>query len=132
LVQIALFSACMTKAGKKCLFPFRYQNDTHPDLTYKICSSLDVYRPWCPTKLDDTLNVVEWGDCLDDCPTEPVNSACLMEPEFPKFSEGMSLTVNFTSNFTVGSAAVTDEVTYGHYNLSTTTNYRSIIFRWIM
>jgi hypothetical protein len=87
-----------------------YRNDTHPDLTYKICSSLDVYRPWCPTKLDNSLNILEWGDCLDDCPSESVNSACLTDPEFPVFSDGSGGTTNFTSYFLLGIGAVTDEV----------------------
>ena len=101
---------CMTITGQKCLFPFRYFNDTDPELTYKICSSLDVYRPWCPTKLDDNLNVLEWGDCLEDCPSEPVNSVCLEEPQFPMFSDGSDRSLNFTANYTRGIGVVTDEV----------------------
>ena len=45
------YKACMTTKGKKCLFPYVYNNETHPDLSWTICSGLDVYRPWCPTKL---------------------------------------------------------------------------------
>ena len=100
----------MTITGQKCLFPFRYFNDTDPELTYKICSSLDVYRPWCPTKLDENLNVLEWGDCLEDCPSEPVNSVCLEEPQFPVFSDGSDRSLNFTANYTRGIGVVTDEV----------------------
>lgn len=102
--------ACLTTQGKKCLFPFRYHNDSNPDLTYKICSSLDVYRPWCPTKLDANLNVLEWGDCLEDCPKEPVMSVCLEEPEFPISSDGSDHSVNYTSSYEKGSKIVTDEV----------------------
>ena len=69
-----------------------------------------TYRPWCPTLLDEQLNVIEWGDCMDYCPTEPVNSACLEEPEFPLFSDGTGLTENFTSTYERGSGIVTDEV----------------------
>ena len=112
-------------------------NTSHPDLTYTICSTLDayryvqipknqnlvlfrfvlktenlslLYRPWCPTELDEQLNVIEWGDCMDYCPTEPVNSACLEEPEFPVFSDGTGLTANYTSTYERGSGIVTDEV----------------------
>lgn len=102
----------MTNTGKKCLFPFRYSNDTHPELTYKICSSLDVYRPWCPTKLDDSLFVLEWGDCLPDCPSEPPNTVCLDEPEFPLMADGTDRAVNYTANYTRGSGVVTDELDY--------------------
>ena len=104
------YTACLTTTGKKCLFPFKYMNTSHPDLTYKICSTLDAYRPWCPTVLDEQLNVIEWGDCMDYCPTEPVNSACLEEPEFPVFSDGTGLTANYTSTYERGSGIVTDEV----------------------
>ena len=104
------YTTCTTITGKKCLFPFKYMNQSHPDLTYKICSSLDVYRPWCPTKLDDQLNVLEWGDCMEHCPTEEVNSACIEEPEFPIFSDGSGLYVNYTSNYERGSGKVTNEV----------------------
>jgi len=103
-------TACMTKTGKKCLFPFKYHNSTDPDLTYKICSSLDVYRPWCPTKLDSNLNVLEWGDCLEDCKNEEVMSVCLKEPEFPASSDGSDRSVNFTTTYEKGSGRVTDEV----------------------
>ena len=131
------YTACLTTTGKKCLFPFKYMNTSHPDLTYTICSTLDayryvqipknqnlvlfrfvlktenlslLYRPWCPTELDEQLNVIEWGDCMDYCPTEPVNSACLEEPEFPVFSDGTGLTANYTSTYERGSGIVTDEV----------------------
>ncbi len=105
------YRACMTKYGKQCQFPFRYKNETHPELTYKICSALDVYRPWCPTALDAALNVLEWGDCLEDCPSEIVNSVCLEEPQFPAWCDGTSSCANFTANYDQGSGAVTDEVT---------------------
>ena len=100
----------MTTVGKKCLFPFKYSNDTHPELTYKICSSLDVYRPWCPTLLNENLEVLEWGDCLDDCPTEAVQKVCIDEPNFPIMADGSDRAVNYTANYTLGSGLVTDEV----------------------
>lgn len=108
-------TACTTTTGKKCLFPFKYFNTTETDLTYKICSSLDVYRPWCPTKLDNDLNVLEWGDCLTDCPTEPVNSVCLEEPQFPTYSDGSERSVNYTASYDKGSGRVTDEVTFNNF-----------------
>ena len=111
-----LISACMTTVGKKCLFPFKYSNDTHPELTYKICSSLDVYRPWCPTLLNENLEVLEWGDCLDDCPTEAVQKVCIDEPNFPIMADGSDKAVNYTANYTLGSGLVTDEVNSMYFN----------------
>ena len=108
----------MTTNGKQCLFPYKYSNETDPDLTYKICSTLDVYRPWCPTKLSETKEVLEWGDCLPDCPMEQVNSACLNDPEYPKLSDGTDLSVNFTTDFTSGK--------YKHYERKKISN--SILF----
>ena len=47
----------------------------------KWCNDL---TPWRLTlNLGDGLNVLEWGDCLPDCPSEPINSACLSDPLFP-------------------------------------------------
>ena len=111
-----MISACMTTVGKKCLFPFKYSNDTHPELTYKICSSLDVYRPWCPTLLNENLEVLEWGDCLDDCPTEAVQKVCIDEPNFPIMADGSDRAVNYTANYTLGSGLVTDEVKSMYFN----------------
>ena len=53
------YKACMTTKGKKCLFPYVYNNETHPDLSWTICSGLDVYRPWCPTKLGKQV-FIQW------------------------------------------------------------------------
>jgi hypothetical protein len=39
----------MTTTGKQCIFPFTYKNDTSPVLEYNVCSTLDIYKPWCPT-----------------------------------------------------------------------------------
>ena len=113
------YKACMTNSGKKCLFPFIYGNDTHPELTYKICSGLDVYRPWCPTKLSPDLHVLEWGDCIDDCPKEPINSACLEDPQFPIFADGSDQAVNYTSNYTTGRSVVTNELDYVAFDCPT-------------
>ena len=106
------YKACLTVTGKKCKFPFIYKNATHPYLEYKICSGLDVYRPWCPTELDELGAIVEWGDCLDDCPSETINSACLTDPDFPIFSDGTDQSVNATTDFISGISAVTDEFDY--------------------
>ena len=106
------YKACMTSKGKPCLFPFIYKNQTHPYLEYNICSGLDVYRPWCPTKLDDLQNIIEWGDCLEDCPSEPINSACLSDPIFPAIADGSDHAVNATTEYITGISVVTNEFDY--------------------
>ena len=47
--DILFILPCMTKTGKQCIFPFSYKNDTSPVLDYNVCSTLDVFKPWCPT-----------------------------------------------------------------------------------
>jgi hypothetical protein len=54
--------------------------------------------------------IVEWGECLPDCPQEEVTSVCIMEPDFPKFSDGTPGTANFTSNYRYGSGVATLDV----------------------
>ncbi len=45
--------ACLTKHGRECVFPFRHNRTAldggQEEVTYRTCSSLDVYHPWCPT-----------------------------------------------------------------------------------
>ncbi len=102
--------ACMTTDGRQCIFPFIFGNETHPVLEYNICSTLDIFRSWCPTRLNDDRTVAEWGDCLSDCPSENVNSVCLEDPEMPDLSVGSGKSVNFTTDFPFGIGKVTDEV----------------------
>ncbi len=100
----------MTWDGRQCQFPFYYGNATHPVLEYNECSTLDIYRSWCPTKLNPDRTVAEWGDCLPDCPSENVNSVCLDDPEMPVLSDGYGGSKNYTFDFQFGIDKVTDEV----------------------
>ena len=43
---------------------------------------------------------------------EQVNSACLNDPEFPLFSDGGGIAVNYTTDFVRGIGTVTDELDY--------------------
>ena len=61
-------------------------------------------------ELDANGAIVEWGECLPDCPQEEVSSVCIMEPQFPKFSDGSIGTVNFTSNYVYESGLPTFDV----------------------
>jgi hypothetical protein len=46
-------TACFTKTGKECIFPFKHRNYTLSgdprDITYRACASIDIYKPWCAT-----------------------------------------------------------------------------------
>ena len=61
-------------------------------------------------ELSSTGDIEEWGECLPDCPQEDVASVCIMEPEFPKFSDGTQGTTNFSSNYKYGSGLPTKDV----------------------
>ncbi len=110
LKQACTYKACMTTDGRQCKFPFMFGNATHPVLEYNICSTLDIYRPWCPTVLDLDRTVLEWGDCLEDCPSEPVNAVCRDDPEMPEVSDGSQNSINYTTDFQFGIDMITDEV----------------------
>jgi hypothetical protein len=62
------------------------------------------------TELSDSGAIVEWGECLPDCPQEEVSSVCIFEPEFPKFSDGTPGTANYTSSYKYGSGLPTLDV----------------------
>ena len=57
--------------GKKCIFPFVYQN-----ITYINCTKNDAptNKPWCSTQVDSNHHHIEdkgyWGVCLDGCRVE--------------------------------------------------------------
>ena len=67
---------------------------------------------YVPIKVVDTHGIVEWGECLPDCPQETVDKVCIMEPEFPAVSTGSSGTANFTSNYHQGSGMATLDVSF--------------------
>lgn len=47
------YRGCYTTKGKQCVFPFNYRNISDDGvitpLTLTKCSTIDLYRPWCPT-----------------------------------------------------------------------------------
>jgi len=59
-----------------------------------------------------TGSILEWGECLPDCPQETVTQVCIMEPQFPAYAYGKSGSVNFTSNYIPGSMMVTNDVSF--------------------
>ncbi|TRY78181.1 hypothetical protein TCAL_06224, partial [Tigriopus californicus] len=116
------YKACFTVQGKQCVFPFPYRNVSTTgivtELQYTKCSTLDVYSPWCATELDVDGNIVDWDFCVQDCPSEIVEVACLSEPEFPALVnlwDGSDF-VNFTANYEQGSGMVTKELDFVSFN----------------
>ncbi len=66
--------------------------------------------------MTDSGYIDEWGYCLDDCPAEVPEVACLDEPIFPDFAPGDGYHENFTSSYIQGSGKITrdlDYVTFG-------------------
>ena len=61
-------------------------------------------------KNDGSGEIEEWGECLDSCPTEEVNAACLSEPIFPIFADGTTRMVNYTATYDLGSGLPVEEV----------------------
>ena len=63
-------SVCATTAGVPCVFPCRRSG-----VLYTTCTTADWDRPWCCTETDRYGNLIisssEWGDCNDNCETEP-------------------------------------------------------------
>ncbi len=104
----------MTVDGRQCIFPFLFGNDTYPYMEYKICSALDIHRPWCPTMLNIDRSIAEWGECLPDCPSDEYSPVCYDDPEPPSFSDGHGGTVNFTTNHPMEVGKVTAEVNDNH------------------
>jgi len=62
------------------------------------------------TAISPSNTILEWGECLSDCPQEEVTAVCVMEPIFPTYADGISRNVNFTSNYIPGSGVATLDV----------------------
>jgi len=112
-------SDCRTERGKTCIFPFTYRNvsvdGTVTDLNYTSCTSLDLYVPWCPTKVNaSTGDILEWDFCLEDCPSEPPEVVCQDVPVFPSLvgDREDSLNVNYTTLYDPEVTDVVRELDY--------------------
>ncbi len=123
LVYNFLHKGCFTLDGTQCILPFKYFNVSEAgvvtELTYTKCTTIDIYKPWCPT-LIDPLNddILEWGLCQESCPQEIADIVCLEEPPFPEFvtqEEAAMLFVNFSANYDYGSEKIMDEMTVIEY-----------------
>lgn len=56
------------------------------------------------------LKVVEWGDCMPDCPTQDINPVCLTDPIAPSLKDEAKGTSNYTTDFLFGVGVVTKGV----------------------
>ena len=61
-------------------------------------------------ELTNDLKVVEWGDCLPDCPTQDINPVCLMDPTPPALEDGYQGSKNYTTDYVFGIGTVTKGV----------------------
>ena len=91
--------SCYTTQGNECVFPFYYKN-----VLYKKCTSVDVYLPWCATKVNSSTNaILAWGLCLSDCNYEVPVVSCLAPPSVPQFgfrnSTGYIVQQNYISDW---------------------------------
>jgi hypothetical protein len=91
--------SCYTTQGNECVFPFYYKN-----VQYKNCTSVDVYLPWCATKINSSTNaILDWGLCLDDCDHQVPVVSCLAPPPVPNFgfrnSTGYIIKQNYMSDW---------------------------------
>jgi len=67
-------SLCLTLAGERCVFPFKYNGKE-----YHKCTSDNSPTPWCSTLVDNNGTTVtnRWGDCdTDTCPVEDDKLVC--------------------------------------------------------
>ena len=89
--------SCYTVEGEECLTTFTYK-----DVEYHNCTSVDVYKPWCATKMDGTT-IVSWGLCLPNCPYIVPEVVCINPPKVPKFgsrnSSGDIVQENYNSTW---------------------------------
>ena len=61
-------------------------------------------------ELTSQLEVIEWGHCLPDCPSQEINPVCLMDPTPPALEDDDHDSKNYTSDYTLGIGTVTKGV----------------------
>ena len=109
------FAVCLTIDGRQCKFPFVFGNASHPKSEHHACSTLGLHKPWCATEVNEDNSVVEWGECLADCPSEMVQVVCMEDPVMPLLSDGSGRIVNFSTSFEFGMERITYEFDYVAY-----------------
>ena len=67
--------------------------------------------------MDPTGAILDWGECLPDCPSEEAEIVCQDEPRFPAFvTDTKSILRNATTDYEPGSGLTVME--YGHVSFS--------------
>ena len=64
----------------------------------------------CIRDSTNDLQVVEWGDCLPDCPTQEINPVCMMDPIGPVLKMDDPHSKNYTTDFVFGIGDITKGV----------------------
>ncbi|XP_059089355.1 uncharacterized protein LOC131885347 [Tigriopus californicus] len=114
------YRSCLTKRGLSCVFPFKYFNftedGTKSEITYHYCASLDIFSPWCATVVSATGEVIEWDECVSDCPHEPPEMVCEMDPPTPTIVSVLGATTNFSTTHEFGVDTVVSELDFVEYH----------------
>ena len=55
--------------------------------------------PFLILELSSDDQVLEWGDCLPDCPTQETNPVCLMDPVAPALQDEYQGSKNYSTDF---------------------------------
>ena len=59
---------------------------------------------------NETLEVMEWDECLPDCPSQAPEYVCQEDPIFPQLVYGGGPNKNYTTDYDPDAAMVTSEV----------------------
>ena len=89
-------------------------------------------------EIDSNDNIVRWGYCLEDCPSEEPIVACREEPEFPPYVGENGYHMNFTTEYVKDSNEPLLEMDYVKFECptgyvfenSTTVNHYAICYNW--
>jgi len=73
-------------------------------------TTVSLHKCYISLAISSSKTILEWGECLPDCPQEEVTAVCIMEPIFPAYADGASGYANFTSNYVAGSGVATLDV----------------------
>ena len=85
-------------SGQPCKFPFKYWGTV-----YNSCIDMDMDKPWCSTKVDETGKHMRgnWGNCDESCLSSPNGKESVWSAFLFSFSSGYknnSVFIQFEAN----------------------------------